>query len=262
MVRLGQLSDQMSPVLEDLGAVAPDVNRFFQELGPFSQAGIPALKSLGEAADVGRPALVRSKPIIDDLRRLTDEARPLARNLSKLTVSLRDSGGIERLMDYLFYQVAAINGFDSLGHYLRAGLIVNTCSEYAIDPAPGCSSKFSDGDGDDANADDARAAHDPANIRKAFAARAGEDHSAEALRGDKQAATTGSSPGTDSGGNAGARRSQPLRMPRAVLPGQDPTDDGKTSPAEQQVAATQQNAAPAAQQSAQDGLLDYLMGDG
>ncbi len=31
-------------------------------------------------------------------------------------------------MDYLFYQVAAINGFDSFGHYLRAGLIVNQCS--------------------------------------------------------------------------------------------------------------------------------------
>ena len=28
-------------------------------------------------------------------------------------------------MDYLFYQVAAINGFDSYGHYLRAGLILN-----------------------------------------------------------------------------------------------------------------------------------------
>src|SRR3712207_8517782 len=58
------------------------------------------------------------------------EARPLASNLSKFAVSLRDSGGIERLMDYLFYQVAAINGFDSLGHYLRAGLIVNRSEEH------------------------------------------------------------------------------------------------------------------------------------
>ena len=38
-------------------------------------------------------------------------------------------------MDFLFYQVAAINGFDSLGHYLRAGLIVNTCS-HVLDPTP------------------------------------------------------------------------------------------------------------------------------
>ena len=31
-------------------------------------------------------------------------------------------------MDFLFFQVAAINGFDPLGHYLRAGLILNACS--------------------------------------------------------------------------------------------------------------------------------------
>ena len=37
------------------------------------------------------------------------------------------------MIDYVFYQVAAINGFDSFGHYLRAGLIVNTCSTYSID---------------------------------------------------------------------------------------------------------------------------------
>ena len=35
-------------------------------------------------------------------------------------------------MDYLFFQAAAVNGFDSFGHYLRAGLIVNQCSTYAV----------------------------------------------------------------------------------------------------------------------------------
>ena len=33
----------MTPVLTDLGAEAPSINRFIKELGPFSQAGIPAL---------------------------------------------------------------------------------------------------------------------------------------------------------------------------------------------------------------------------
>ena len=45
-------------------------------------------------------------------------------------------------MDYIFYQVAAINGFDSFGHYLRAGLIVNQCSTYAVQPTFGCSANF------------------------------------------------------------------------------------------------------------------------
>ena len=45
-------------------------------------------------------------------------------------------------MDYIFYQTTAINGFDALGHYLRAELIVNQCTNYAVRPATGCSANF------------------------------------------------------------------------------------------------------------------------
>jgi phospholipid/cholesterol/gamma-HCH transport system substrate-binding protein len=45
-------------------------------------------------------------------------------------------------MDYIFYQVAAINGFDSFGHYLRAALIVNQCSNYSLSTVFGCSANF------------------------------------------------------------------------------------------------------------------------
>ena len=45
-------------------------------------------------------------------------------------------------MDFLFYGVAAINGYDAYGHYLRASLIVNQCSNYAVAPVAGCSANF------------------------------------------------------------------------------------------------------------------------
>ena len=45
-------------------------------------------------------------------------------------------------MDYIFYQATAVNGFDAVGHYLRAGLIVNQCATYAQTPVAGCSAKF------------------------------------------------------------------------------------------------------------------------
>ena len=38
--------------------------------------------------------------------------------------------------------MAAVNGFDTFGHYLRAGLIVNQCSTYAVTPTPGCTANF------------------------------------------------------------------------------------------------------------------------
>jgi phospholipid/cholesterol/gamma-HCH transport system substrate-binding protein len=132
----------MAPVLSDLGDVAPDINRFLLELGPFSQAGIPAFESLGEAAQIGTPAVQNSVPVVRDLRTLADAARPVGKRLAEVLVSFRRNDGIERLMDYIFFQVAAVNGFDSFGHYLRAGLIVNQCSTYAVDPTGGCSANF------------------------------------------------------------------------------------------------------------------------
>jgi virulence factor Mce-like protein len=145
MQSLGAFAGQATPVFTDLGKEAPSINRFIEELGPFSAAGIPAFQSLGAAADVGGPALTKSKPIITDVGQLASNAKPLTNNLASLLTSLKDTGGIERLMDYLFYQVAAINGFDSYGHYLRAGLILNACSQYAIASSPDCLSTFGNG---------------------------------------------------------------------------------------------------------------------
>ena len=39
--------------------------------------------------------------------------------------------------DYIFYQASAINGYDATGHYLRAGLLVNSCVTYSVQPVSG-----------------------------------------------------------------------------------------------------------------------------
>jgi phospholipid/cholesterol/gamma-HCH transport system substrate-binding protein len=140
---LGHLSDEMTPVITDLGRAAPGLNRFIIELGPFSKASIPAIKSLGNAADVGTPALVSARPISTDLAQLATNADPVSKNLDALQKSLTATGGVNRLMDYIFFQMQAINGFDGIGHYLRAGLILNACSTYATKVvAPDCRATF------------------------------------------------------------------------------------------------------------------------
>ena len=129
-------------MLADTRRAAPDLARFIGELGPFSQASIPALRTLGDAADVGRPALERSRPLIRDLSSFADDAGPVSKNLDDLTASFDETGGVERFLDYLFFQMTAINGFDGISHYLRAGLITNLCSSYAIEPVNGCNANF------------------------------------------------------------------------------------------------------------------------
>jgi phospholipid/cholesterol/gamma-HCH transport system substrate-binding protein len=144
MVRLGSLADESTPVLTDLGANATAINTLVRRLGPFSQAAIPAIDSLGEASKTGTPAVIDARPVVADIRGLATAVRPVGVTLRAVLESFRDTGGIERLMDYIFYQAAAINGFDAVGHYLRAELIVNQCASYVTTPLAGCSAKFAD----------------------------------------------------------------------------------------------------------------------
>jgi virulence factor Mce-like protein len=140
--QLGDFADQTTPVLTDLHTAAPDLNRFLTALGPFSTAATTSVVSLGKAAVIGRPAIVKSLPLVRQLATFAKNALPVGKNLAALTRSFDKTGGIERLMDYIFFQVTAINGFDGVSHYLRAGLMANLCSAYATQPAGGCNSNF------------------------------------------------------------------------------------------------------------------------
>src|SRR3954454_18952862 len=142
MERLGSLSHQSPPVLVDFDARASDINEVVRRTGPFAQAAIPFVTSLGDAAKVGTPAVTDARPVIADLRSLANNVRPVGKTLRQVLESFNETGGIERLMDYVYYQTQAINGFDSVGHYLRAGLIVNQCSTYAVEPVAGFTANF------------------------------------------------------------------------------------------------------------------------
>jgi ABC-type transporter Mla subunit MlaD len=250
MERLGGLADQMTPVLTDLGAAAPDINRFIKALGPFSQAGTPALTSLGDAADVGDEALLASKPIIGDLRTFAGQAKPLTHNLNLLLSSLQSTGGIERLMDFLYFQAAATNGYDSIGHYLRAVLVVTTCSTYITKgPSTGCSSKWPTASASAASARAAKAGKAPtvadvkreiANGRSPFlAAQDAVLHglSPEAIAqaeaaDDKQAKEQKAKGGKDSSSSSDAKPSSSSKagpkidLPPSLLPGAPASSGG------------------------------------
>lgn len=143
MQRLGDFSDATLPVAADLRLGARAINELIRRTGPFSRAATPALRGLGDVGDQGIPALRASLPIVRDLRQFGNQLRPVARDLQQLLTSFRESEGIERLMDYIYFQVQAINGFDEFGHFLRADLVVNSCSTYTVTENPECLSKFS-----------------------------------------------------------------------------------------------------------------------
>ena len=211
MARLGGFAAQAGPVFTDLNRIAPDLSRVLRDLRPFARAGIPALRTLGEAAEVGTPAVRALRPVVGDLRRFTTIARPVSQSLQRTLRSFESTGGIERAMDYLFFQVAAINGFDSLGHYLRAGLIVNVCSTYMATPVPACTANFTkrDDDGARASAAAAQGERSPALVRMDAILRGADPDEVGKGSPDEDGQTA-----RTNGGRG------PLRMPEVGLPGQ------------------------------------------
>jgi phospholipid/cholesterol/gamma-HCH transport system substrate-binding protein len=143
MRRLGDLAGQATPVVGDLHDAAADINELTRQLGPFSAASTPALTRLGEVGEPGIPALQASLPIVKDLGSFAKRLRPVGAQLADVLQSFQRNDGVQRLMDYVYYQALAVNGFDTVSHYLRAGLIVNTCSTYATVPQNECLAKFS-----------------------------------------------------------------------------------------------------------------------
>lgn len=262
MTRLGGLADEFTPVLGDLDRAGPDFSRLIAELGPFSQAATPTFRSLGDTADAGRRALITSQPILRDLQQFASTSRPVAENLQSLLTSFRDTGGIEQLMNFFFYSVSAINGFDSKGHYLRAQLVVNPCSDYQVDQAnsPGCSARFVQAAEDDASASAAGASNaGPRSARELL-----EDPTREPILARTDAVLRGMSPedalaarpiedDDDGAAKAPAAKAAPEPKRRETGPASPTAPAGAGGPAGRQ---------PGAGTPAQESLLQYLLGDG
>ncbi|WCB95926.1 hypothetical protein DSM104299_04678 [Baekduia alba] len=258
MQRLGGLADQFTPVLNDLNSAAPDINQFIKQLGPFSAAGTPALTSLGETAVVGDQALLAAKPITTDLRDFAQTARPMVGDLEALLTSLRTTGGVERLMDFLYYQAAATNGYDTLGHYLRAVFVLTSCTTYAIERTPNCGANFEQS----ATASSARAAKASTKVptvaevnrqiaagRSPYLARqdavaAGLDPKAfdEAAKQDAEGSSKSSKKSKSS--NKSSADTTPISLPASVFPGQAPAAPAPAAPAGSGATGSSTPAAP------------------
>jgi virulence factor Mce-like protein len=144
MADLEGFADQGTPLLADLGAAAPALGRMIEAQGTIADASRESLPSLGDALEQGRPDLIAARPLIQDLGRLGKQLAPVSVDLDDLTRSLDETGGLQRLTDLLYYAGLSVNGFDQIGHYLRAGLVTNLCSTYATQIFGACTANFYD----------------------------------------------------------------------------------------------------------------------
>jgi phospholipid/cholesterol/gamma-HCH transport system substrate-binding protein len=140
MERLGRFADQTTPVFTDLKVAAPGINKAFTSLPAFSKSSTKFFKNLGKTSKISGPALTAIQPLLARLGTLGKEAKPFAFNAAELLGSLRDTGGLERLLDFIFLGSGSSNGYDALGHFLRSEAVATGCITYVITPAAACSS--------------------------------------------------------------------------------------------------------------------------
>ena len=77
-------ADEMTPVLTDLGAQAPERSTASSPSSGRSRNALPAVESLGDAVEVGAPALEDARPIDRRPARLRHHRRPVADNLEAI----------------------------------------------------------------------------------------------------------------------------------------------------------------------------------
>ena len=272
MQRLDAFATEATPLVGDLNAAAPQVTRVSQQLGPFAKQATPALQRLGDASEVGRTALLASRPVIQQLRTFANGSKTLASDLSELTTSIKDTGGIDQLLNFVFSSTTSANGYDQFGHYIRANLLLNLCAAYATERDPVCSANY--GDAEDgipraslssvlaaATGPDATPLTRTAAVLRGATAKqllAGDTSGAEATA----AATTTETPAAKASGDDGTpAKSDAIALPSQVLPGtaDAPTEaPAATTPATPATSTTSTTDGSSAE--ADGALLDFLLG--
>jgi virulence factor Mce-like protein len=183
MVELGRLARAQTPLLVDLRAAAPHLNRLAVSLPEFNEASQVSLESLGDAGVVGKRALRKGRDEIAQLRRTGHNAPVTSEYLADFLSDLddprraveidtragRDTGrastepgtentmgytGLEGLLNYVYYQAGSINQFDRIGHMLHFSL-------FGADDIPPCGAFHTGGQEGTAPTDDNGETKDP-----------------------------------------------------------------------------------------------------
>ncbi len=243
MQRLEKFADQTLPTFTDLNKAAPSISKAFVALPGFSKSSEKFFTNFGQTAKRSGPALTSSKKLLAELKALGTPALPFSENLASLFTSLRDTGGLERIMDFIFLGAGAANGYDQLGHFLRTEGVGNRCVKYFVEQTSGCIRKVGTA-ASTASAHASSVSHEPVGLVM--------ERTLAVLKGATPAQALAKYPGTPAPGEvAGGTLTPP--------------SSGAASPASQPVGGSTSGTtyySPSGESSEADGmLLNYLLGN-
>jgi hypothetical protein len=229
MERLGRFADQTTPAFEDLGIAAPGVNKTFKNIAPFSKSLEGFLRSFGKSSKSTAAGLAAVEPLLSLAKGLGKNGKPFATNLSGLLTSLRSTGGLERLLDFIYLGAGSANGYDALGHFLRVEIVGSAgCLAYAVKTNPLCTTgKFIGANSASAKASAASASSTSLVMQRTLAVLKGMTPAqAIAKYPGSIAAETGSVAGAQSSTPGSTPAAQPVGGAAAGTTYYEPSDEG------------------------------------
>jgi ABC-type transporter Mla subunit MlaD len=163
MAQLSKLADAQIPLLRQVRDTTPQLKQFFADLGPFSEASRPSIRTLGQASKIGNKAFKDSRDEIKQLKAIGFNAPSAAKQTRQFLQSFDDRNrsiepdprakesappspdptaykdgqgftGMESLLNYAYWQTLALNPYDQIGHLLRVALFVGPCSAFQTGP--------------------------------------------------------------------------------------------------------------------------------
>jgi phospholipid/cholesterol/gamma-HCH transport system substrate-binding protein len=145
LTELDTVAKQGTPLVQQLHAAVPSLNRVSSDLGPFTAAAKPALAKLSTTLKQATGAIRDTTPLTKTLRSYASRSLPGTQLFAKLSSNLQRHGFVENFLSVTYYIGASLARFDGNSHMLSLLLVGpqnGLCGSYATTPAKGCSAHY------------------------------------------------------------------------------------------------------------------------
>jgi ABC-type transporter Mla subunit MlaD len=143
--QLDTVAVDATPLINQIHASVPALNRVTNDFGPFVKVARPGLADLGKALKKAIPAVRDTTPVVKTLRTYTARSLPGTELVARLFSNLQQHGFVENLVSLFYYIAASLSRYDSTSHLLSVLLTPGgglQCGAYATTPVSGCSAHY------------------------------------------------------------------------------------------------------------------------
>jgi virulence factor Mce-like protein len=146
LASLHRATANATPLLSDLHAAAPGLDKLTSVLPAFANAGVPALRALSSTTARAVPIVHAAAPFVSHLLAASDPLRTLATDLDRLLVSVRGDGALEGTLRLTYEFAVESSLYDNTSHIATFLFnIAPNCilGDLAGDTVRGCAHSYS-----------------------------------------------------------------------------------------------------------------------